>query len=148
MFQFRAFPAYHYLIHGTLTRYCRAGFPHSEISGSMRMCRSPKLIAACRVLLRLLMPRHSPCALISLTIRSKSLAILIVFLVLSLNYAGHRSLIARIVVFVTLIPQSFLKTAFSLLYPLLPCFFSSFSIVQFSRCRSPVKDRIKTLKKL
>ena len=68
MFQFRAFPAYTYLIQCTLTRYCRAGFPHSEISGSMRMCRSPKLIAACRVLLRLLMPRHSPCALISLTI--------------------------------------------------------------------------------
>ena len=31
------------------------------------MCRSPKLIAACHVLLRLLMPRHSPCALSSLT---------------------------------------------------------------------------------
>ena len=68
MFQFRAFPAYSYLIQSTLTRYCRAGFPHSEISGSMRMCRSPKLIAACHVLHRLLMPRHSPCALISLTI--------------------------------------------------------------------------------
>ena len=95
MFQFRAFPAYHYLIHGTLTRYCRAGFPHSEISGSMRMCRSPKLIAACRVLLRLLMPRHSPCALISLIFSG------------SQNYAGHRSVIARIVVFVTLIPQYF-----------------------------------------
>ena len=67
MFQFRAFPAYDYLIHRTLSRYCRDGFPHSEISGSMRMCRSPKLIAACRVLLRLLMPRHSPCALFSLT---------------------------------------------------------------------------------
>ena len=49
------------------------GFPHSEISGSMRMCRSPKLIAACRVLLRLLMPRHSPCALISLTISGSQL---------------------------------------------------------------------------
>ena len=43
-----------------------AGFPHSEISGSMRMCRSPKLIAACHVLHRLLMPRHSPCALFRL----------------------------------------------------------------------------------
>ena len=31
------------------------------------MCSSPWLIAACHVLLRLLMPRHSPCALISLT---------------------------------------------------------------------------------
>ena len=67
MFQFRPFPTYTYLIQCTLTRYCRAGLPHSEISGSMRMCRSPKLIAACRVLHRLLMPRHSPCALISLT---------------------------------------------------------------------------------
>ena len=64
MFQFRRFPTYGYLIHRTLP--C-GGFPHSEISGSMRMCRSPKLIAACRVLHRLLMPRHSPCALISLT---------------------------------------------------------------------------------
>ena len=67
MFQFRRFPTYTYLIQCTLIRYCRIGFPHSEISGSMRMCRSPKLIAACHVLRRLLMPRHSPCALISLT---------------------------------------------------------------------------------
>ena len=50
-----------------MTEYCSAGFPHSEISGSMRMCRSPKLIAACHVLRRLLMPRHSPCALFRLT---------------------------------------------------------------------------------
>ena len=45
----------------------KAGFPHSEICGSMLMCSSPQLIAACHVLHRLLMPRHSPCALISLT---------------------------------------------------------------------------------
>ena len=31
------------------------------------MCYSPWLIAACRVLLRLLVPRHSPCALSNLT---------------------------------------------------------------------------------
>ena len=43
------------------------GFPHSEISGSQLICSSPKLIAAYHVLHRLLMPRHSPCALISLT---------------------------------------------------------------------------------
>ena len=42
-------------------------FPHSDISGSMLICSSPKLFAACRVLHRLLMPRHSPCALSSLT---------------------------------------------------------------------------------
>ena len=67
MFQFRRFPTYTYFIQYTLTEYGSAGFPHSDISGSSRMCRSPKLIAACHVLHRLLMPRHSPCALCSLT---------------------------------------------------------------------------------
>ena len=67
MFQFRRFPSYAYLIQRTMTRYCRAGFPHSEIHGSKLMCSSPWLIAACHVLRRLLMPRHSPCALSSLT---------------------------------------------------------------------------------
>src|SRR3984893_12628103 len=43
------------------------GFPHSAISGSMPACGSPKLIAACHVLYRLLLPRHPPCALSSLT---------------------------------------------------------------------------------
>ena len=43
------------------------GFPHSDISGSMAMCASPKLFAAFYVLHRFLMPRHSPYALISLT---------------------------------------------------------------------------------
>ena len=42
------------------------GFPHSEIHGSKLICSSPWLIAACRVLHRLLMPRHSPCALVRL----------------------------------------------------------------------------------
>ena len=59
------------LIH--LCIQCRipcGGFPHSEISGSKLICSSPKLIAAYHVLHRLLMPRHSPCALISLTSRS------------------------------------------------------------------------------
>ena len=37
--------------------------PHSEISGSKRICRSPKLIAAYHVLHRLLAPRHPLCAL-------------------------------------------------------------------------------------
>ena len=67
MFQFRRFPAYAYLIQRRLLEYCSSGFPHSEIPGSMPMCGSPRLIAACHVLHRLLMPRHSPCALISLT---------------------------------------------------------------------------------
>ncbi len=49
-------------------RFCRSGFPHSEISGSTPVCGFPKLIAACHVLHRLILPRHPPCALSSLTI--------------------------------------------------------------------------------
>src|SRR5699024_5593467 len=69
MFQFRRFPTYAYFIQRRLTEYCSAGFPHSEIPGSKLMCSSPRLIAACHVLHRLSMPRHSPCALSSLTYR-------------------------------------------------------------------------------
>ena len=43
------------------------GFPHSDICGSPDICSSPQLFAAYHVLLRLLIPRHSPCALSSLT---------------------------------------------------------------------------------
>ena len=54
-------------IHCTATEVFSARFPHSDISGSMDMCSSPKLFAAYHVFLRLLVPRHPPCALISLT---------------------------------------------------------------------------------
>jgi hypothetical protein len=47
-----------------------AGFPHSDISGSPRACRSPKLFAACYVLHRLSAPRHPPSTLSNLTIRA------------------------------------------------------------------------------
>src|SRR4030095_2059740 len=43
------------------------GFPHSDIPGSKLVCSSPRLIAAYHVLHRLLVPRHPPCALSSLT---------------------------------------------------------------------------------
>ena len=42
------------------------GFPHSEICGSMPISGSPQLIAGCRVLHRLSVPRHSPYALLCL----------------------------------------------------------------------------------
>ena len=47
-----------------------AGFPHSDIPGSQFMCNSPRLFAAYHVFHRLLVPRHPPCALISLTMYS------------------------------------------------------------------------------
>jgi hypothetical protein len=46
------------------------GFPHSEISGSTFATNSPDLFAGNRVLHRLQAPRHSPCALCSLTYKS------------------------------------------------------------------------------
>ena len=54
-------------IHHTVTGVLPAGFPHSDIHGSMDICSSPWLFAAYHVFLRLLVPRHPPCALISLT---------------------------------------------------------------------------------
>ena len=46
---------------------CSSGSPHSDISGSMGICPSPKLFAAYHVFHRLLVPRHPPCALSSIT---------------------------------------------------------------------------------
>ena len=46
-----------------MTEGSSAGFPHSDISGSMDICSSPKLFAAYHVLHRLSVPRHPPCAL-------------------------------------------------------------------------------------
>ena len=45
------------------------GFPHSDTSGSKGICPSPKLFAAYRVFRRLLVPRHPPYALYSMTKR-------------------------------------------------------------------------------
>ena len=44
-----------------------SGFPHSDIHGSWDICSSPWLFAAYHVFLRLLVPRHPPCALSCLT---------------------------------------------------------------------------------
>ncbi len=54
-------------IHRTVAGVSPAGFPHSDTHGSLPICGSPWLFAACRVFLRLLVPRHPPCALPGLT---------------------------------------------------------------------------------
>jgi hypothetical protein len=61
-----------------------AGLPHSEISGSKPVNDSPKLIAACRVLHRLPMPRHPPLALSSLSTN-------LIKLLRDLNYCNLRA---------------------------------------------------------
>ena len=54
-------------------------FPHSDISGSMDICSSPKLFAAYHVFHRLLVPRHPPYALSCLTLRCIALHLLGLF---------------------------------------------------------------------
>ena len=61
-----------------------AGLPHSDIDGSMLTSSSPSLIAGSRVLLRLLVPRHSLYALNNLKLRK---------IILGLNFCFHRSFI-------------------------------------------------------
>ena len=55
-----------------ILQVCSSRFPHSEISGSMDICSSPKLFAAYHVFHRLLVPRHPPYALISITNRQET----------------------------------------------------------------------------
>ena len=66
MFQFPGFPSCNY---GFIARYCNitcSAFPHSDICGSLLICSSPQLFAACHVLPRRHVPRHPPYALCSL----------------------------------------------------------------------------------
>lgn len=60
MFQFRG------LAHFRVTGLLPAGLSHSEILGSILVCKSPRLIAAYHVFHRLLTPRHPPDALVNL----------------------------------------------------------------------------------
>ena len=62
----RRVPLIRLCIHLTIHDSSSCVFPHSEICGSKLICSSPQLIAACHVLHRLPMPRHSPYALYSL----------------------------------------------------------------------------------
>ena len=64
----QAVPFIQLCIHCMMTRVCLAGFPHSDIGGSLNICFSPPLFAAYHVLHRLSVPRHPPCALYCLTI--------------------------------------------------------------------------------
>ena len=57
----------HLWIQCMMTGVLPAGFPHSDIRGSVDICSSPRLFAAYHVFLRLSVPRHPPCALSCLT---------------------------------------------------------------------------------
>ena len=55
-----------YFIHVRGARVSPRGLLHSDIRGSLDMCSSPRLFAACHVLHRLPAPRHPPWTYISL----------------------------------------------------------------------------------
>ena len=63
----RSLLTYYFTHMQILKLFSLSEFPHSDIYGSMDICSSPQLFAAYHVLLRLLVPRHSPYALCSLT---------------------------------------------------------------------------------
>ena len=63
----QAVPLIYLCIQYMMSSYCDDGLLHSDICGSMSTCDSPQRFAARCVLLRLPVPRHSPCALCSLT---------------------------------------------------------------------------------
>ena len=66
MFQFGGFPTYTYVFSIRSQFLQLRGFPIRKSTDISLICSSPWLIAACHVLRRLLMPRHSPYALLSL----------------------------------------------------------------------------------
>ena len=100
-------------IHTTTAEVCSARFPHSEISGSMDICSSPKLFAAYHVFHRLLVPRHPPCALISLTRLTSAFAF------------GLRCIALHLLVF------GFLLLIYLSVYPSDVLIFSSLKILSF-----------------
>ena len=97
-------------IQPAVTRVHLVGFPHSEIPGSKPACGSPRLIAACHVLHRLLAPRHPPYALSSLIIK---LTQYVVF-----QGASHRLRVRKLAT--VAIPR--LSTGSSVLFPAAPFF--------------------------
>ena len=68
--------AIYYLFIYAYRRITNGEFPHSDICGSMFICNSPQLFAACHVLLRRLVPRHPPYALLRLIVSSFRLCLL------------------------------------------------------------------------
>ena len=66
------------------------GFPHSDIHGSGPADGSPWLIAVCRVLRRLAMPRHPSCARIRLARNFSPLVTLQFSLIPDFGFQGSK----------------------------------------------------------
>ena len=103
-------------------------FPHSEISGSMLICSSPKLIAAYHVFHRLPVPRHSPCALVRLTFQTFSW---------NIWYPLDSLLPTKIIVTLPFEIAIFLKRTYYNLCFAVIIQFSRYVLVMFLKTRSP-----------
>ena len=103
-------------------------FPHSEISGSMLICSSPKLIAAYHVFHRLPVPRHSPCALVRLTFQT---------FFWNIWYPLDSLLPTKIIVTLPFEIAIFLKRTYYNLCFAVIIQFSRYVLVMFLKARSP-----------
>ena len=131
MFQFRRFPTYAYLIQRTLTEYCSAGFPHSEILGYNAYVQLPQ---AYRSLSR---PSSAPDAK-AFPLRSYQLDLSTIYdrLVLRIMQASDSVHCSFVLPFKS--PQKFTLLPLCCLLQSLDCF-----TVQFSRCRSPTLFKVR-----
>ena len=99
------------------------GFPIRKSADLSRMCRSPQLIAACHVLRRLLMPRHSPCALSSLTFLSIDYRLLTVTIVVFASRSIYRTPRHLFVIYQHLSPTDLVWFSY---FRIMQAFFRSF----------------------
>ena len=94
-------------------------FPHSEICGSKLICSSPQLIAACHVFLRLLMPRHSPCALVCLNFFCRVFSTRSVSVLSFKNCWVHLKQFFRFVLLISPFPQLLVRLKIVIFLPLI-----------------------------
>ena len=134
MFQFRRFPSLTYLIQLRIHGLFPCEFPHSEICGSKVICTSPQLIAAYRVLHRLLMPRHPSCALSSLTyFLTITSSLSNVQIIVATSY-GFAKLFSSISTLPFAFRKNLLISLFKKFSYLLLSFFECLLSIQFSMC--------------
>ena len=140
MFQFPTFPFICYFTYIWIIRlFPLIEFPHSDIHALTVICTYTWLFAACHVLLRLLMPRHSPYALSSLTLlSSKSISVnflklftslLLVYLLATINQKLLCQLLKNSSLYTNVL---FLRIFIRFL--VLFDFFSQYSSIYFSMC--------------
>ena len=132
MFQFPTFPSIHYFTYVQIhSLFLLCEFPHSDICGLLDICSSPQLFAAYHVLLRLLVPRHSPYALCSLTFWLRLNFALLVYTVpylfsVSLFYNFSMFNIASLLFFGWIVILNWIFS-YSLQYASLPSLFSLYN---------------------